>query len=182
MKVLLIHCWGGNGRSCWFGWLADQLRKDGIEVLTPDLPNTNFPKLTEWLKELRKTVPKFKKEDKWVVVTHSLGAPTILRLLETFGTDEHIDATIMVAGFAKDLGFDETRTFVDKQFDYKKAKRGCSKFIVINSDNDQYIELSEGERLAEELGGGLLVEHNAGHFNDERFVKYEKLLKLIKSL
>ncbi|MFA6530124.1 MAG: alpha/beta fold hydrolase [Candidatus Micrarchaeia archaeon] len=182
MKVLLIHCWGGNGRSCWFGWLADQLRKEGIEVLAPDLPNTDFPKLTEWLKELRKIVPKFKKEDKWIVVTHSLGAPSLLRLLETFGPDEHINAAIMVAGFAKDLGIDEIHNFLDKPFDFKRIKKAGSKFIVINSDNDPYMELSEGKRIADELGGELVAEHNAGHFNDERFVKYERLLKTIRSL
>jgi len=183
MKILLIHCWGGNGRSCWSGWLHDELKKQGIEVYSPDLPNTNFPKLEEWLAEIRKIVPKFKPEDDWVLVSHSLGGPTILRILETFGPDEKIKAAIMVATFAKDLGIDEIKSFVDTPFDLKKAKEKCNKFVIINSDNDPYIELSEGERIAKELGGELLVEHNAGHINEGTgFTKYERLLKLINEV
>jgi predicted alpha/beta hydrolase family esterase len=183
MKVLLIHCWGGNGRSCWSGWLHDELKKQGIEVYSPDLPNTNYPKLNEWLAALRQLVPKFKPEDSWVVVTHSLGGPTILRLLGSFGPDEKITTTIMVAAFAKNLGFEETKTFVDRPFDYKKARGKCDRFIIINSDNDPYIELSEGQRVANELGGELLVEKGAGHINEGAgFIKYERVLKIIQAI
>lgn len=183
MKVLIIHCWGGTGRSCWSGWLYDRLKEQGVEVYSPDLPDTNYPKLEKWLATIRKIVPKFKPEDEWVLVSHSLGGPTILRLLETFGPNERIKAAVMVATFAKDLGIEETKTFVDKPFDLKKAKEKCGRFIIINSDDDPYIELTEGKRLANELEGELIVEHGAGHINEGAgFTKYPRVLEVIKSV
>lgn len=183
MKVLLIHCWGGDGRSCWSGWLADRLREIGVEVLAPDFPNTNFPKLEEWLNELRKHVKRFDENEEWVLVGHSLGCPTILRLLEHFGENEKIKVGIFVAGFAKDLGFSETRNFVENEFNWGKINKKCDRFVIINSDNDPYIELEEGKRMAKLLGGEFIVEHNAGHINEgSGYTKYERLLKIVNEL
>ncbi|GEM_PF-1203506 len=148
MKIAIIHCWGGGSRSCWYGWLADQLRKQGIEVISPDFPNTNNPNLEEWLAELKKHVKQFEEKDEWVLIGHSLGCPFILRLLEAFKSrdstnlclsktskpsasdqlfltkEEKIHAAIMVAAFAKDLGFKETRNFF-----YPETKKFLSQSI-----------------------------------------------------
>jgi hypothetical protein len=199
MNIFLFHCWGGNGRSCWSGWIADQLIVLGCEasgklageacmvsglassVLLPDFPNSSTPQLEEWLAKTRELVPRFEPKDNWVLVGHSLGCPTILRLLETFNDSERVKAVILVAGFAKDLGISEIRNFVDRDFDWKKIKKKAKKFIVINSDNDPFIELSEGERMAKLLEAEFIVEHDAGHINEGAgFTKYERLLDMIK--
>jgi len=181
MKIFLFHCWGGDGRSCWSGWLADHFRSKNIEVVAPDFPDTSNPNLDDWLAEVRKQVPKFDPKDEWVLIGHSLGCPTILRLLESFGENEHVKATILVTGFAKDLGIPEIANFVDKDFDWDKINNSSDKFVVINSDNDPFIELSEGERLAKLLNTDLIVEHGAGHINEgSGFTKYERLLEIIQ--
>jgi len=183
MKFFLFHCWGGDGRSCWSGYLQDELEKQGAHVLSPTFPDTNEPVLSEWLKEARRLVPRFAPEDGWVLISHSLGGPTILRLLESFGPGEKAKAAILVAGFAKDLGIPEIRGFVDKDFDWDKIKRSCGKFVVINSDDDPFIELSEGERLARLLGTELVTEHGAGHINEgSGFGPYPRLLGIIESI
>jgi predicted alpha/beta hydrolase family esterase len=181
MKLFIFHCWGGDSQGCWRGHLADKFREEGIEVANPDFPNTNNPKLVEWLSKTRATVPEFNSE--WVLVAHSLGCPTILRLLETFSENEKVGTVILVAAFAKDLGIPEIANFVDSEFDFEKIKKSADKFIVINSDNDPFIELSEGERLAKLLGAKLIVEHNGGHINEGYgYTKYEKLHEIIKKL
>jgi len=183
MKIFLFHCWGGDGRSCWSGWLADTLRAKGIEVLAPDFPDTNTPKLENWLATARKYAPHFIDGDDWVLIGHSLGCPTILHLLESFDRNEKIKCVILVAGFAKDLGIGEIRDFVVKDFDWEKIRKKAKKFVVINSDNDPFIELKEGERLAKLLGAEFIVEHDAGHINEgSGFVEYKKLLKLLETL
>jgi predicted alpha/beta hydrolase family esterase len=183
MKVFLFHCWGGDGRSCWSGWTADMLQAGGIAVLSPDFPQTNNPQLEKWLAKTRSLVPKFEPKDDWVLVGHSLGCPAILRLLETFGDGERAHAIILVAGFAKDLGIPEIRNFVENDFNWQKIKSKAGRFIVINSDNDPYIKLEEGKRIARLLGAELIVEHNAGHINEGAgFMKYERLLGMIKGL
>ncbi|MFH1685439.1 MAG: alpha/beta hydrolase, partial [Candidatus Micrarchaeota archaeon] len=81
------------------------------------------------------------------------------------------------------LGIPEIANFVDTEFDFEKIKKSADKFIVINSDNDPFIELSEGERLAKLLGAKLIVEHNGGHINEGYgYTKYEKLHEIIKKL
>jgi hypothetical protein len=159
------------------------MREKGIEVIAPDFPSPSTPHIEEWLAAIRKEVPRFEPEDEWVLAGHSLGCPTILRLLEKFDKGEKIKAAILVAGFAKDLHIPEIQNFVYKDFDWDKIKNGSKKFIVINSDNDPFIELAEGERMAKLLGAQFIVEHNAGHINEgSGFIKYERLLQIMDSL
>jgi predicted alpha/beta hydrolase family esterase len=189
MKFFLFHCWGGTSKSCWSGWLEGVLRSigsdgfGGFEVLNPDFPDTDNPKLEKWLAKARKTNKKFAPEEEWVLIGHSLGCPAILRLLETFDKTEKAKAVILVAGFAKDLNIPEIRNFVDRDFDWKKIRDSAEKFIVISSDNDPYIPLPEGERMAKLLGAEFIIEHNAGHINEgQGFDRYERLLGIIKGL
>ncbi len=184
MKFFLFHCWGANGKSCWSGWLGEQLLASGMAstVLTPDFPDSENPKLGEWLATARKLVPRFDPKDDWVLVGHSLGCPAILRLLETFDDKERAACIILVAGFAKDLGIPEIRNFVDKDFDWEKIKKKAAKIIIINSDNDPYIKLEEAKRMEKLLGAELVVEHGAGHINEgSGFTEYPHLLEIIRA-
>jgi hypothetical protein len=183
MKLFLLHCWGGDGRSCWSGWIADKMRENGVEVVAPDFPNSSTPHVEEWLSTIRTIVPRFEPGDKWVLVGHSLGCPTSLRLLERFDGKERAAAVVLVAGFAKDLHIPELQNFVYKEFDWEKIKKRAKKFIVINSDNDPFIELSEGEKMAKLLGAEFIVEHGAGHINEGAgFTEYGRLLGILESL
>jgi predicted alpha/beta hydrolase family esterase len=185
MKAFLFHCWGGDGRSCWSGWLHDQLRVSGFEVLSPDFPDADKPKLEKWLAKARSLVPRFEPKEGWVLISHSLGGPAILRLLESFENGEGVAAVILVAGFATDLGIGEIKNFVDADFDWERIRSGAEKFILINSDDDPFIPLSEGERMAKMLGGKceFIVEHGAGHINEgSGFTQYPHLLEIIRAL
>jgi predicted alpha/beta hydrolase family esterase len=178
MKAFIFHCWGGDSRGCWRGYLADELRSRGIEVVAPDFPDPDAPELSKWLAEVRGKVPKFSED--WVLVSHSLGGPTILRLLESFKRGEKVRAVVMVAAFGKDLGIPEISSFVSSDFNWDKIKRGADNFIVINSDNDPFIELSEGRRLAKLLGAQLIIEKGAGHINEgSGFTKYPRVLETV---
>lgn len=178
MKLFIFHCWGGGGRNCWRGWLADAMREKGARVIVPDFPNTNEPELGEWLEAVRKEVPKF--DSDWTLVSHSLGGPAILRLLETFSEEEKVGTVVMVAAFAKDLGIPEIRSFVENDFDWEKIKSRAERFVVINSDNDPFIELEEGKRLADLLGAEFIVEHGAGHINEGAgYTSYPRLLEVL---
>jgi predicted alpha/beta hydrolase family esterase len=183
MKVFIFHCWGGDSRGCWRGWLADELRRKSVEVVAPEFPDTNNPKLDAWLPVARRAVPLFDPSADWVLVGHSLGCPTILRLLESMEEGEKAKAVIFVSGFATDLGIEEIRTFIDKPFDWKKIRKKAGKFIVINSDNDPYVPLAEGERIAKLLGAEFIVEHGAGHINEGAgFTKYKRALEILEAL
>jgi predicted alpha/beta hydrolase family esterase len=181
MKLFLFHCWGGDGRSCWNGWLAERMRGKGVEVVAPDFPNPSTPRLEDWLAEVRSHVGKF--DGEWVLAGHSLGCPAILRLLEAFGPDERVGCAILVSGFARDIGIPELRNFVDGGFDWQKIRSKAGRFIVIHSDDDPFIELSEAERVSSLLGAELVVERGAGHINaGSGFGPYPRLAGILDSL
>jgi predicted alpha/beta hydrolase family esterase len=183
MKLFLFHCWGGDSRSCWSGSTADYFSSKGIEVIAPDFPDRSEPVLGAWLEEIRQNVKKFDPKDKWVLVGHSLGCPTILRLLESFSNEEKVKAIILVAGFAKDLGIPQIANFVETDFDWGHIRSRADNIIIINSDNDPYIKLEEGERMAKLLNAEFIVEHNAGHINEgSGFVEYQRLIRIIEKL
>jgi predicted alpha/beta hydrolase family esterase len=152
-------------------------------VIAPDFPETNNPQLGAWLAETRRNVPEFKPSEDWVLVGHSLGCPTILRLLEGMKEGEKVKEVVLVAAFATDLDIEEIHTFIDRPFNWEKIKKKAGKFVIVNSDNDPFIPLAEGERLAKLLGAELAVEHAAGHINEgSGFTKYPKLLELIRKV
>jgi len=143
----------------------------------PDFPNTNFPKLFEWLKFFEKN---FSLRKDTILVGHSLGAPFILRLLERLPEGQKIGACFLVSGFERPLGFPETENFVDKPFDWEKIRQSCEKFVVIHSDNDPYVPLAIGKDLAKSLNVKLIIEHAAGHINAPGgFLSYPRLLNMI---
>ncbi len=176
-NAIIVHGWGADSQSNWFPWLAEELRKRGFSVQTPDFPNTNFPKLSGWLKYFEENVTI---NNDTILIGHSLGAPFILRLLEKFPEAQKIKAAFLVSGFERPLGFPETENFVDKPFDWEKIKKGCEKFVVIHSDNDPYVPLPIGKDLAKSLRVEPIIEHAAGHINAPGgYLSYPKLLNLI---
>lgn len=180
MKFLIFHCWGGNARGCWRGWLADELRRRGHDVVAPEFPETHNPEPEAWLAEVRRNVPKFDPRDEWVLVGHSLGCPAILRVLERLGPGEKVKAAVLVAAFAADLGISEIESFVDRPFGWEKIRGKAGRIVVVNSDNDPLIDLSEGRRIAKLMGAELVVEHGAGHINEgSGFTSYPRLLEIL---
>ncbi|MDO8554832.1 MAG: alpha/beta hydrolase [Candidatus Micrarchaeota archaeon] len=180
MNVLIVHCWGCDCESNWFPWLKTQLEARGSKVVCPNLPNSELPNLNEWLAEIRKTVSRFNKD--WILVGHSLGCPTILRLLETFDKEEKINAVILVSGFARDVGYNEMKSFIDSSFDWEKIKKTAKQFIVVHSRDDELIRFEEGEYLAKQLHAKFIVEQGLGHIRGEPYGRYERVLEIILSL
>lgn len=183
MKAIIVHGWGADSGSNWFPWLKRELEKLGIETVCPDMPDPHYPMKQEWMDELRTIVPSFAEKDEIILIGHSLGGPAILRLLETFGKGEKARAAILVSGFTGDIGIPQILNFTEGAFDFAKIKKAASEFYIINSDNDPYVPISEGEHLAIELGTRLIVEPGAGHINSgDGYLRYGRLLKLIKKI
>ena len=63
------------------------------------------------------------------------------------------------------LNYDRDNSFSGFDFDWAKVKKNSKHFAVYHSDNDPYVSLENGERLAQELGVSLVFVSGAGHFN-----------------
>jgi len=162
-RVFIIHGWGGTPDANWFPWLRNELEKNGFEVMVPEMPNTDSPKLDEWLWAMRKIIGKADKHT--FLVGHSLGVIAILRFLETLPMYQKIGGAIFVSGFSESVGISETATFFENPVDYEKARVACENFIIINSDDDPYVPIQKGEILRDKLSAKFIVLHNAGHIN-----------------
>lgn len=176
-NAIIIHGWGADSQSNWFPWLKIELEKRGINTTVPDFPNTQNPKLAEWLRFFEQNLSV---DTNTILIGHSLGVPFILRLLERLPESQKVKACFLVSGFTRPLGYTETESFVVQPLNWVKVRACSNKFVVINSDDDPYIPLALGQELAKNLGVELIVEHNAGHINAPGgFLAYPELLKLI---
>lgn len=161
----------------WQHWLEKELQKKGIKTVFPGLPNPMFPNETQWAKEIFKKMKTF--DSQTILVGHSLGCPTILRVLQQLPENQKIRCAVLVAGFCRDLGIPEIAEFVNRPFDWKKITNRCGRFVQIYSDNDPFIPVPESLFLAKQLGIEPILEKGAGHITAPDFGPYPRLLKLV---
>ncbi len=163
-RVFIVHGWEGNPNESWFPWLKVELAKAGFRVEVPQMPNAMHPKEAEWVPYISKIIGK--PDQNTYLIGHSLGCITILRYLETLKVGDKIGGAVLVAGFSSDLGYDDIRNFLDHPVDWQKVKSHCTRFVAINSDNDEYVPVQHGMTFKEKLGAKLIIE-SKGHLNTE---------------
>src|SRR3989338_3594071 len=178
-RVFVIHGWGGSPGGGWEPWLKEELEARGFQVIMPQMPNPEFPKMDEWVGTLASLVGK--PDEDTYLVGHSLGVVCALRYLETLKKGERIGGAVLVAGLAMDTDILEIKNFFpQKSYKWAEIKPHCGKFITINSDNDYYIPLSHGEEFKKELGAEMIVMHEHGHFSSgDGFTELPVLLEAI---
>jgi uncharacterized protein len=178
--AIIIHGLEGTPEKNWYPWLKQELENQGWTVLVPQFPNPNTPLRNEWTESLF-SLKAFVHDD-LVFITHSLGVPFILGILEK----KKAKAAYLVGGFVGDLDSpeDEARaTFTRRKFDWTAIKRHCPRFFVLNSDNDPYVPLAKGQELAEHLGVKVTFVPGAGHFNKTAgYTSFPFLLEMVKKM
>jgi hypothetical protein len=179
-RVFLVHGWDGSPEGNWFPWLKRQLEEKGFAVIVPAMPNPDEPELDKWLKRLQDTAGVASEND--FFVGHSVGCITILRYLETLPEGKKAGGAVLVAGFPEPIGYDEIAGFFVPPLDFEKVKRSADKFAAINSDNDPYVPVKQGEILRDRLGAELIVLTNAGHINTEGENKFTELPEALTKL
>ncbi len=164
-RVFIIHGWTAGPEGGWRTWIKNELADRGYEVFAPAMPNTNHPKMEEWVSHLRNVVGE--PDENCFFVGHSLGCITILRYLETLKEHEKIGGAFLVAGFSGGIGFPEIRSFYAKPPKWGPIKARCKKFVAISSDNDDMVPLEKGMALKEKLGAKLIVVRGMGHITED---------------
>ena len=117
-KVVIIHCWEGYPNYCWYPDTKKELESKGYQVIVPDMPETDFPKLNGWLSKLREVVEET--NENVYLIGHSLGCITILRYLESLKENEKVGGAILVAGFTDNLEYKEIKSFFEAPIDFEK--------------------------------------------------------------
>jgi len=172
-KVYLIHGWGGcDSSEGWFGWLKGKLKKRKIETIGFNMPNTDYPKIEEWVGFLEENVKDI--DEKTYLVGHSIGCQTILRFLEKLPKKTKIGGCIFVAGWfnlkEETYELEEDRKiaepWIKTPMDFKKIKQHTNHFMAIFSDNDPYVHLDNQKIFKEKLNAKIIIKNNEGHFNE----------------
>jgi len=172
-RVFVVHGWEGSPEEGWFPWLKAELTKKGFNVNVLPMPNSEEPKIEEWVGFLAKNVGKA--DPKTILVGGSIGCQTIWRYLETLGDDEKIAGAVLVAPWTKlkpaatedEESKEIAKPWLETPIDWEKVKKHCPKFIAIFSDNDPYVYLEEENLFEEKLGAMVIVERKMGHFSGD---------------
>jgi uncharacterized protein len=181
-KVYLVHGWEGNSSSePWFSWLKDQLLKNKIKFYAFDFPDTNNPKIDVWVNFLEKNVKEIDEETYFI--GHSVGCQTIMRYLEKLPKDKKIAGCIFVAGWfnLKELTEEEkkiAKPWIETKINFNKIKQHTNNLLVILSDNDPYIPISDSKIFKDKLNARVLIKKGEEHFNDTLEIK--EILEVIK--
>ena len=75
-----------------------------------------------------------------------------------------VGGCVFVAGFSGRINVPEIREFYELPFEPAKAKAHCDHFVMIFSDNDEYVPMERSLQMAKELGGKTILERGKGHF------------------
>lgn len=181
-KVIILHGYGGDSKQNWFPWLKNRLIDLNVDVVVPDMPETDAPELSAWLAHLQQ-VAGIVDEDTYLV-GHSLGCATILRFLEHLEDGNPVGGAVLVAAFAEPIHFTELDSFTAGAWDDDRIKNACRKIVVINSDNDPHVPMEMALNIRKRFNAELSVMHNAEHINAKAgFTKvplvYEKLVEIM---
>ena len=170
-RVFIIHRWLGDPKKDWYPWLKKELEDRGFEVYVPELPDTNNPRIYNWIPAISEVVKN--PDEETYFVGHSVGCQAIARYLETLPQEVKIGGVVFVAGFFKRLvGLEpEDHATADHwlkaPIDFKKVKTHLRKSVAIFSDNDPWVSLDNQDDFREKLGSEIIVEHNMKHFTDK---------------
>lgn len=186
-RVIIVHGWGGTPQENWFPWLRKELESKGFEVIAPQLPDPENPRIFNWIPKLAEVVGR--SDENTFFVGHSMGCQTIARYLEALPENKKVGGAIFVAGFFKRLtGIEDgekeiEKHWLDSPIDFKKVKSHLSKSVAIFSDNDPYVPLDNQNDFKDKLGSEIIIERNMGHFNKsngvtELPIALESILKI----
>jgi predicted alpha/beta hydrolase family esterase len=95
-RFLVVHGWQNHRPpEHWQFWLTERLRAAGEQVLYPQLPSPESPRLDEWLGVLRAEL-RMLGDGERVVICHSLGCLLWLRHAASASADEAVDRLLLV--------------------------------------------------------------------------------------
>ena len=180
-RVVIVHGYEASPDANWFPWLQNALEAEGIAVTVVPLPAPDAPDKAAWEDAVSATlgVP----DAATVVVAHSLGAVTALRVLAALPEPWELGALVLVAGFTKPLeALRELDGFLAAEVDVERVATSIGRRTVLRSDTDPFVPPAASDDLARRLGAGLQVHQGAGHFMTEDGVtSLPALLDLILS-
>ena len=188
-KVYIIHCWGGNPKDGWYPWICNHLQKKEIEVKCLEMPNTNTPKIEEWIEKLEQEIDCL--DEDTFFIGHSIGCQTIMRYLQRKKITK-IGGILFVAPWLElslkavesEKDYNIAHPWLEKPLFLEKIKKFTTNITCIFSDDDYFVPLSQKRIFESKLSADCIVVHEKGHISEEDgvFELKEILLATFKML
>ncbi|KAJ1632247.1 putative hydrolase rbbp9 [Pavlovales sp. CCMP2436] len=170
----------GNGcsnvrRSNWYGWLAKELTKSGIEVALVDMPDPNGANEKLWIATC---LGELGCDERTVVVGHSSGAACGMRLAESI----KLGGLVLVSAYHTDLGWEGERAagYFSRPWlwaDIIANTVGSVGIIQYGAADDCFLPLSEQEHVATNLRADFIRMDGRSHYMDSTFPELLQLLR-----
>ncbi|MCI1788994.1 MAG: alpha/beta hydrolase [Actinomyces sp.] len=162
-RAVIFHGYGATPADHWFGWLAEQLRADGIPTAVPVLSHPSEPDAERWEDEVRTALGA--PDEHSIVIAHSLGCLTVLRYLRSLLGPWRLGVLVLVSGFVDRLpALPDLDAYVADGCDVTGLSDHIGRVVVIRSDDDPFVPPALTDRLADLLGAPVRVVPKAGHF------------------
>lgn len=183
MKLILLHGTGASPEHNWFRSVERTFTSPPYEwqVWVPQLPNTDQPSGTEWVKHVIANAP-FELNERTVVVGHSAGAVAALMLAQT--VKRPLGAAFAV-GMPKDneyLKWEANARLFDQPFNRDALRRGAGYLAFIHSDNDPYCPAEQTHEVCDALDAEWIMLPGQDHFStsvDPRHTEFPELASII---
>jgi predicted alpha/beta hydrolase family esterase len=205
-NVLIVHGVHGYPQKNWYGWIADELRAQGHNVVVPQLPtrlldedaaalfaHKPLPKILAsyekqkfsiWRAIAEKTLKKWKPE-RTIIIGHSLGGLTALRLAER--TPKPFAAIIAASPVGGPVNLpDEApdlKSFYEA-FDGYAVRKGARKIVVFVGSDDIIVLPEQSHRIAKLCRADEVIAlEKGGHLNaDSGYKTFPELLRKVEEI
>lgn len=180
-KVYLIHGWGGSSKDAFFPWIEEELKKREFEVKSFDMPNTNEPKIEDWVLYLEKNIQEVGEQTYFI--GHSIGCQTIMRFLEKLHKHQKIAGCVFVAPWFDLINLQPeemaiAHPWINSKINSERVLDHCNNFLTIFSNNDPYVSLDEFKKFESKLNSKTLIKKNLGHFDEVKQIP--EILEFVK--
>lgn len=180
-RVIVVHGYEAAPDSHWFPWLQNTLEAEGVRVTAVPLPDPDAPEVTGWENAVGAAlgVP----DAGTVIVAHSLGAITALRVLAGLSEVWELGGIVLVAGFVEPLeSLPELDRYLSMGVDVERLAQSIRSRTVIRSETDPFVPPAASDELAKRLDAQVQVHPEAGHFMAKDGVtRFPAVLDLLRS-
>lgn len=161
--VLIVYGYDGSGPGHWQRWLEAELRRRGVPVRCPLLPDPAAPRKDAWVAALAATIAAAGGAAV-TFVCHSLGCWAVDHLFNERGTG-NAHAALLVAPPSPYLLFEPVESFLPPPRRREVWAPLAARSLVVGSDNDEFASPEEFEEIARSLGVGCRLVPGGGHLN-----------------
>lgn len=167
--IVVSHGFGADSGSVWFPYFRKALESQGHQVRIPDLPDSAAPRLHPWLAALRDCVADTEPRDT-VLVGHSVGGVTVLRLLQEHDVDAagaFLGAVLVATPARVPDGYEALAEFFAEPFDWPRLRRASGRYRVLTALDDPVLlpePIDHVEELVTGLGATAVVTATGAHY------------------